>query len=112
MAGAGQLALLRRLPEIVSPLLLPVHGTACCCFIVGTWSRLGVSICCLTHTLPPVHAVQRATSFDERRTATYIASLAKALIYCHSKHVIHRDIKPENLLLGLNGDLKIGDFGW
>ena len=43
---------------------------------------------------------------------SYIASLAKALIYCHSKHVIHRDIKPENLLLGLNGDLKIADFGW
>jgi aurora kinase len=46
------------------------------------------------------------------RTATYIASLAKALTYCHSKHVIHRDIKPENLLRGLNGELKIADFGW
>ena len=55
---------------------------------------------------------QKAGSFDERRTATYIASLAKALVYCHSKHVIHRDIKPENLLLGLNGELKIADFGW
>jgi aurora kinase, other len=54
----------------------------------------------------------RVSHFDERRTATYIASLAKALIYCHSKHVIHRDIKPENLLLGLNGELKIADFGW
>ena len=42
----------------------------------------------------------------------YIASLAKALLYCHSKHVIHRDIKPENLLLGLHGELKIADFGW
>jgi serine/threonine protein kinase len=55
---------------------------------------------------------QKSGSFDEQRTATYIASLAKALVYCHSKHVIHRDIKPENLLLGLNGDLKIADFGW
>ncbi|KAF8895117.1 kinase-like protein [Infundibulicybe gibba] len=34
------------------------------------------------------------------------------LMYLHNKHVIHRDIKPENLLLGINGELKIGDFGW
>ena len=32
----------------------------------------------------------------------YIASLAEALDYCHSKHIIHRDIKPENLLFGIN----------
>jgi aurora kinase len=41
-----------------------------------------------------------------------VASLARALVYCHSKHVIHRDIKPENLLLGMNDELKIADFGW
>jgi len=38
--------------------------------------------------------------------------MADALSYLHRKHVIHRDIKPENLLLGINGELKIGDFGW
>mmetsp|Transcript_19504 Transcript_19504/g.54259 ORF Transcript_19504/g.54259 Transcript_19504/m.54259 type:complete len:388 (-) Transcript_19504:287-1450(-) len=56
--------------------------------------------------------LQRCRTFNERRSATYVASLARALIYCHSKHVIHRDIKPENLLIGIDGDLKIGDFGW
>lgn len=50
--------------------------------------------------------------FSERRAANYILSLAEALGYCHSKHVIHRDIKPENLLLGYRGEVKIADFGW
>ena len=46
------------------------------------------------------------------RTANYMAQLADALIYCHERKVIHRDIKPENLLLGINGEIKIADFGW
>lgn len=50
--------------------------------------------------------------FDERRSAKYISDLARALNYCHKKHVIHRDIKPENLLIGASGDIKIADFGW
>ncbi|KAL5021068.1 hypothetical protein ScPMuIL_000223 [Solemya velum] len=56
--------------------------------------------------------LQKQNRFDDKRSATYIAQLANALMYCHSKKVIHRDIKPENLLLGLTGDLKIADFGW
>lgn len=55
---------------------------------------------------------QPGARFPEDRSATYIASLAHALAYCHSKSVIHRDLKPENLLLGLRGELKIADFGW
>ncbi|KAJ6653045.1 hypothetical protein lerEdw1_010131 [Lerista edwardsae] len=56
--------------------------------------------------------LQKCQRFDEKRTATYMEELADALLYCHSKKVIHRDIKPENLLMGLNGELKIADFGW
>ncbi|KAJ6519182.1 kinase-like protein [Mycena sanguinolenta] len=50
--------------------------------------------------------------FTEKRSARYIDQMADALIYLHGKHVIHRDIKPENLLIGMNGELKIADFGW
>ena len=50
--------------------------------------------------------------FDEETSARYICQMCDAIHYCHTKNVIHRDIKPENILVGLNGDLKIADFGW
>jgi len=56
--------------------------------------------------------LQKEETFTEEKTSKYIRQLAGALAYCHKKHVIHRDIKPENLLLGVNGELKIADFGW
>lgn len=56
--------------------------------------------------------LHRHGKFSEKRSAKYIAQMADALHYLHRKHVIHRDIKPENLLLGVEGELKIGDFGW
>ncbi|CAL8100943.1 unnamed protein product [Orchesella dallaii] len=50
--------------------------------------------------------------FTEEASANYIFQLASALSYCHSKNVLHRDIKPENILIGTDGEIKIGDFGW
>ncbi|KAI8811426.1 kinase-like domain-containing protein [Cladochytrium replicatum] len=56
--------------------------------------------------------LQKDARFSERRASRYIAQMTTALKYLHKKNVIHRDIKPENLLVGINGELKIGDFGW
>ncbi|KAJ8660091.1 hypothetical protein O0I10_004320 [Lichtheimia ornata] len=56
--------------------------------------------------------LQRKNRIPEPLAAQYITQMANALLYLHSKRVIHRDIKPENLLLGMKGELKIGDFGW
>ncbi|KAG2211578.1 hypothetical protein INT47_008674 [Mucor saturninus] len=56
--------------------------------------------------------LQKHKRFSEAEAAKYVAQMVNALTYLHGKRVIHRDIKPENLMLGLNGELKIGDFGW
>ncbi|GAN03366.1 aurora kinase A-B [Mucor ambiguus] len=56
--------------------------------------------------------LRKRIRFTEEEAAKYIAQMVDALGYLHSNQVIHRDIKPENLMLGRNGEIKIGDFGW
>ncbi|KAJ4297790.1 spindle assembly checkpoint kinase [Kalmusia sp. IMI 367209] len=56
--------------------------------------------------------LRREQRFSESKAAHYIAQMASALKYLHKKHIIHRDIKPENILVGIYGELKIGDFDW
>lgn len=42
---------------------------------------------------------------------SYIQMTLKALAFCHKKWILHRDMKPNNLLIGADGQLKLGDFG-
>lgn len=56
--------------------------------------------------------LRREGRFSEVKASKYIYQMADALSYLHKKHIIHRDIKPENILLGLDGNIKIADFGW
>jgi serine/threonine protein kinase len=36
---------------------------------------------------------------------------ARALQWCHSRHILHRDIKMQNIMLDDLKRLRVGDFG-
>eukprot|EP01084_Bolivina_argentea_P131188 231597_1 len=51
------------------------------------------------------------TRFTEQKAAEIIYTLSNALRYLHQNFIVHRDMKPENILFGLDGTIKISDFG-
>ena len=53
--------------------------------------------------------------YSEQDARDLIATLLKAMDYCHQNKIAHRDLKPENLLLRSmedDSDVKIADFGF
>nr|ODN78217.1 STE/STE20/PAKA protein kinase [Cryptococcus depauperatus CBS 7841] len=56
--------------------------------------------------------VVTAHCMSEPQIAAVSREVAEGLRHLHSKGVIHRDIKSDNILLSLNGDVKLTDFGF
>jgi response regulator RpfG family c-di-GMP phosphodiesterase len=48
---------------------------------------------------------------DIAQACDWIRQAACGLQEAHDRHLIHRDVKPSNLLLGEQGQVKVGDFG-
>jgi mitogen-activated protein kinase 1/3 len=41
----------------------------------------------------------------------FMYQLLRGVLYLHSANIMHRDLKPSNILVNMNCDLKICDFG-
>ncbi len=62
----------------------------------------------------PGHSVYHAAygkAIDPKEVIRLVTAICNGLAHAHDNGIIHRDIKPSNILLDLNAEPKIGDFG-
>lgn len=55
--------------------------------------------------------VERKRSLAQEDTISIVAEICRAVSHAHSKGIIHRDLKPENVMIDIEGDIFVMDFG-
>ena len=55
--------------------------------------------------------VKKRRKLNEKLAKFLFYQIINGIKYLHSKNIVHRDIKLENILIDVNNNIKICDFG-
>jgi len=58
-----------------------------------------------------LHQMIHGPGLSPAQSLKIIGGVCDALAYAHAKGVVHRDIKPANVMVSLEGEVKVADFG-
>ena len=87
------------------------------CHYIGTGARDGLLMICLEYASGGTlsdridRALAANSHFPVGTVTSWIAQIATAVDYMHSKRVLHRDLSAPNVFLSGHDDIKVGDFG-